>query len=95
MFTDGNQLRQVNAPSFILHIWLNEGDRAQTALSMKMSTEMKIMVTMMVFGTISDNRGVRNCSKNGKDNNNGSKNKKVIKLGRLWIKDEIFSELNK
>ena len=95
VFTDGNQLRIVNAPSFVLHIWLNEGDRAQTALSMKMSTEMKIMVTIMVFGTVSDNRGVRNCSKNGKDNNNGSTNKKAIKLGRLWIKDEIFSELNK
>ena len=42
-------------PSFVLHIWLNEGDRAQTALS------------MMVFGTVSDDGGVRNCSKNGKD----------------------------
>ena len=54
-------------PSFVLHIWLNEGDRAQTALSIKMSTEMKIMVTMMEFGTVSDDGGVRNCSKNGKD----------------------------
>ena len=70
---DGNQLRQVNALLFVLHIWLNEGDRAQTALSMKMSTEMKIMVIMMVFGAVSDNGGVRNCSKNGKDNKNGGK----------------------
>ena len=58
---------------FVLHIWLNESDRAQTALSMKMSTEMKIMVIMMVFGAVSDNGGVRNCSKNGKDNKNGGK----------------------
>ena len=52
------------------------------------------MVTMMVFGTVGDNGGVRNCSKNGKDKNNGGKYKKLIKLWRLWIKDEIFSELN-
>ena len=71
--TDGNQLRQVNALLFVLHIWLNESDRAQTALSMEMSTEMKIMVIMMVFGAVSDNGGVRNCSKNGKDNKNGGK----------------------
>ena len=80
VFTNGNQLRIVNAPSFVLHIWLNEGDRAQTALSIKMSTKMKIMVTMMVFGTVGDNGGVRNCSKNGKDKNNGGKYKKLIKL---------------
>ena len=41
---------------------------------------MKIMVTMMVFGTVGDNGGVRNCSKNGKDKNNGGKYKKLIKL---------------
>lgn len=64
MVTDGNQLRQVNALLFVLHIWFNEGDRAQTALSMKLSTEMKIMV-MTVFGTVGDNGGVRSCTKNG------------------------------
>ena len=76
VFTDGNQLRIVNAPSFVLHIWLNEGDRAQTALSIKMSMKMKIMVTGVRIKIIV------------------AKYKKVIKLGRLWIKDEIFSELN-
>ena len=35
VFIDGKQLRQVNAPSFVLHIWLNEGDRTQTALNKK------------------------------------------------------------
>ena len=66
--TDGNQLRQVNVPSFVLRRVMNEGNRAQTALSMKMSTTMKIMVSMMVFGAVSDNGGVRDCTKGGKDN---------------------------
>ena len=73
VFTDGNQLRQVDAPSFVLHKGLNKGGRAQTALSMKMSTTVKIMVTMMVFGVVSDNGSVCNCSKVGKDNNDGGK----------------------
>ena len=72
MVTDGNQLRQVNALLLVLHIWFDEGDRAQTALSMKLSTEMKIMV-MTVFGAVSDNGGVRSCTKNGEDNKNGGK----------------------
>lgn len=72
--TDGNQLRQVNVPSFVLRRVMNEGNRAQTALSMKMSTTMKIMVTMMVSGAVSDNGGVRDCTKGGKDNKDGGKN---------------------
>ena len=43
------------------------------------------------------NKNVNENEDNGhrcKDKNNGGKYKKVIKLGRLWIKDEIFSELN-
>lgn len=66
--TDGNQLRQVNVPSFVLRRVMNEGNRAQTALSMKMSTTIKIMVSMMVFGAVNDNGGVRDCTKGGKDN---------------------------
>ena len=53
---------------------MNEGDRAQTALPMKTSTTMKIMVTMMVFCAVSDNGSVRNCTKGDKDNNDGDKN---------------------
>lgn len=73
MFTDGNQLRQVNAPSFVLQKGMNESDRAQTALSMKMSTTMKLIVTMMVFGAVRDTGGMRNCSKNGKNYKDGGK----------------------
>ena len=40
---------------------------------MKMSTTVKIMVTMIVFGVVSDNGSVCNCSKVGKDNNDGGK----------------------
>lgn len=73
VFTDGNQLRQVNAPSFVLQKGMNESDRAQTALSMKMSTTMKLIVTMMVFGAVRDTGGMRNCSKNGKNYKDGGK----------------------